>query len=723
MKLNRRDVLSATLATAVAGAGRALPALAAAPLALGVADPPRVAQKPKRIEQLGRVRVDNYAWLRDPDWKHVALDPSLMQKEIRAQLDAENRYAEAVLAPTRSRQDEYVASMIALASSDEAAPAAPDGPWEYYQYLRAGEDHPVYARRPRGGGAEQIVFDEQARAKGRAYYRIVEPTHSPDHTLFMWAEDLEGGDRYRVCVRDLATGAIREATKDEAFGISGVVFSPCSKWIFWLRRDAHGRPTTVLRQPVRGGTNEVVYEEADPALFLSLGRTASNRFVAIRISGPDLDEVRLLSADEPTGVPQLVEPRRPGIHYQVEEWRGQLVILTDAGDALDGKLMRVDPATPGRERWQEWIAHRPGCQILEMRAFGDFFVRRQRIDGRLEVVVTASGGAETTVGFDEAAYAVELDPVQDFAGRSVRLIYQSPKTPQRWIDYDTTTRQQRVVQARKGGKRFDARNYEVQRQFARAKDGESVPLTVLMRRGTRLDGSAPLLLYAYGAYGVSSEAEFSVPHLALADHGWIFAIAHVRGGSEKGRRWFLDGRRFHKANTFTDYIACAEHLVDRRYTRAKRIVAHGLSAGGLLMGAVANLRPDLWAGVIAQVPFVDMLNTMSDADHPLVPLFRPDWGDPLSDVQAYDYIAAISPYENVKRQVYPPIFATAGIRDGRVSYWEPAKWIANVRAQSSGKAPAMLLTDMAAGHQASAGRSDQFRQAARFWAFADACLA
>ena len=690
---------------------------------LGVANPPQTAIQPKRIEQLGRTRVDNYAWLRDPDWKHVALDPSLMQKEIRAHLDAENAYAEAVLAPTRARQEEYVASISALASSDEAAPAAPDGPWEYYQYLRAGEDHPVYARRPRGGGAEQIVFDEQARAAGRTYFRIVEPTHSPDHTLFLWAEDLEGGDRYRVCVRDLAAGTIREATKDEAFGISGVVFSPDSKWIFWLRRDAHGRPTAVLRQPAHGGADEVVYEETDPALFLSLARTASNRFVAIRVSGPDLDEVRLLFADDPTGVPQLVELRRPGTHYQVEEWRGQLVILTDANDALDGKLVRADPATPGREHWKEWVAHRPGCQILEIRAFRDFFVRRQRIDGRLEVVVTTPAGAESTVVFDEEAYVVELDPVQDFAGRSVRLIYQSPKTPQRWIDYDTATRRQRVVQARKGGKRFAARNYEVRRLFAKAKDGESVPLTVLMRKGTRLDGNAPLLLNAYGAYGVSTEAEFSVAHLALADRGWIFAIAHVRGGSEKGRRWFLDGRRFHKANTFTDYIACAEHLIGQRYTRAKRIVAYGLSAGGLLMGAVANMRPDLWAGVIAQVPFVDMLNTMSDADHPLVPLFRPDWGDPLSDPQAYDYIAAISPYENVKHQAYPPILSTAGIRDGRVSYWEPAKFIANVRAQSSSGKPAMLLTDMAAGHQSSSGRSDQFRQMARFWAFADACLA
>jgi oligopeptidase B len=728
----------------IAGMGGTAVCLAAISRRVRAADtarapvPPKVARRAKRIEQLGRVRVDEYAWLRDPDWKRVALDPSRMQPEIRTHLEAENRYAEAILAPTKKRQAEYVAAMNALASKDEAAPAAPDGPWEYYQYLRAGEDHPVHARRPRGGGREQIVFDEQARAAAvasggetsarsangaRAYYRIVEPSHSPDDSLFLWAEDLEGGDRYRICVRDLATGEIRTATSDEAFGISGVVFSPCSKWIFWLRRDAHGRPTTLLRQPSRGGADTVVYEEKDPALFMSLKRTASNRFVALRISGPDLDEVRLIPADDPTATPTLVEPRKVGVHYQVEEWRNQLILLTDADEALDGKLMRASPDAPSRNQWRDWIPHRPGCQILEVRAFQDHFVRLQRVEGKLEVVVTSADGAENAVVFDEEAHAVELDPLQDFASTNVRLLYQSPRTPMRWIEYDAATRRQRVIQQQSTGRSFSATHYEVRRLTARAKDGESIPVTVLLRKGTRLDGKAPLLLYAYGSYGVSTEATFSVPHLALVDKGWIFAIAHVRGGSEKGRRWFLDGRRFHKANTFTDFIACAEHLIAQRYTRARRIVAQGLSAGGLLMGAVSNLRPELWAGVIAQVPFVDMLNTMSDADHPLVPLFRPDWGDPLADTQAYDYIASISPYENVKSQAYPPILSTAGIRDGRVSYWEPAKWIANVRYHSTSQAPAMLLTDMASGHQIAAGRSDQFRQMAQFWAFADWSIA
>lgn len=690
-----------------------------------VAVPPQPARRPVRIEQLGRVRIDEYAWMRDPDWKGVSLDPSLLQPEIRQHLLAENCYAEAILGQARSRQEKYVERMSALTASDDVPLAAPDGPWEYYRYFRAGEDHPVHARRRRrGGGKEQILLDEQARAKGYAYYRITETAHSPDHSLFLWLEATEGGDRYRICVHDLRTGEIQAAPAADAFAIESAVFTACSQWLFWIRRDQHGRPTTVLRRPSRGGADVVVYEEKDPALFIVLGRTASHRYVTIRIHGPDLDEIRLITADDPTGVPRLIEPRQAGLHYQVEDWNGELVILTDADGALDGKLMRTSLAALGREYWRPWIAHREGCQILQMRAFEKHFVRLQRRDGRLEIVVSSSAAssAETPLAFNEEAYTVGLDHDQEYASSVLRLVYESPRTPPQSIDCDLASGQRKVVKAQSAGGGYSAGDHQVRRLFAHAPDGESVPITVLMHKRTRLDGSAPLLLYAYGSYGVSTEAEFSVANLALVEQGWIYAIAHVRGGSEKGRRWFLDGRRLKKANTFTDFIACAEHLIAQRYTRRRRIVAYGLSAGGLLMGAIANMRPDLWAGVIAQVPFVDMLNTMSDAEHPLVPLFRPDWGDPLADPQAYDYIASISPYENVKPQRYPAILATAGLRDDRVSYWEAAKWVANLRRQTTGKAPILFLTDMTAGHQAAAGRSSQYRQIALFWAFAEQSL-
>jgi len=698
-----------------------MPGLAGA--ATPLPKPPLTPARPRRITQLGRARTDDFAWLRDPNWNRVSRGEAPLNAEIRAHLEDENRYAETILAPTKPRQAQYAAAMAAMTGGDDSPPPAPDGPWLYYSYFRPGEDHPVHARKPRGGGPEQVLLDEQARAQGHAYYRIVEAAHSPDHSLFVWAEDLEGGDRHVICVRDLATGQVHASGKADGYGWKGLVVSPDSQWIFWIWRDAFSRPATVFRRPARGGDDVLVYEEKDPALFMSLERTASDGFVVIHILGPDLDEVRLIPAAAPTAEPRLVEPRRPGLHYTVQDWDGQLVILTDADGAIDGKLMRAPLDAPGKANWRDWVPHEPGRHILETLTFKSHFVRLQRRDGRLEVVATArGGGVERKVGFDEAAYTVGFDPQQDHDGARLRLIYQSPRMPGRWIDYDLAAGRQTVIKAVSAGGGFSPDAYEVRRLEAPAADGQQVPITVLMRKGTKLDGRARLLVYAYGSYGVSSEADFSVPALALVDQGWIYAIAHVRGGSEKGRGWFLDGRRFKKKNTFTDFIACTEHLHAGGYGAKDRTVAYGLSAGGLLMGGIANLRPDLWGGIIAQVPFVDMLNTMSDATHPLVPAFRPDWGDPLADPQAYDYIASISPYENVRRQAYPPILATAGIRDDRVSYWEPAKWAANIRRHNTGPAPTLFQTNMAAGHQAASGRSDQYNQMALFWAFAELSL-
>ncbi|MES2032617.1 MAG: S9 family peptidase [Pseudomonadota bacterium] len=713
--MNRRQLLG------TAAAAWILAPLAARAAALPA--PPVTVRKPVRIEQLGRVRIDEYGWLRDPDFAQVLVDPAKMQPEIRAHLEAENAYAAAVLAPTRPRQKTYLDAMMALAGGDVAPPPTPDGDWDYYSYVRPGEDHPVHARRSRTGGDEQVLLDEQARAKGHAYFRILQGVHSPDHSLFVWSEDVAGADGYSLCVRDLRTGEIHTRGKPDVYGWQGVVVSPCSQWIFWIQRDQYARPAKLFRRPARGGADILVYEHTDPALFMSVGRTVANSFTTIHISGPDLDEWRLIPAADPAATPRLVEPRQPGLHYRVEDWGGKLVILTDADGAIDGKLMLADPAKPGKADWRPWVDHRPGANILEMQPFRDHFVRLQRQDGKLEIVVTGRDRSEKTLAFDEQAYAVAITPDQEHDGARLRLLYQSPRTPQRWIDCDLATGARTVIKATSPGVGFSPEAYEVIRLSAPASDGALVPVTVLMKAGTKFDGASPLLLTGYGAYGVSTEAEFSIPALALVDQGWIFAIAHVRGGSEKGRQWFLDGRKFKKKNSFTDFIASAEHLIAKGYTRPRRIVAWGLSAGGLLMGGVVNLRPDLWAGVIAQVPFVDMLNTMSDATHPLVPAFRPDWGDPLADPQAYDYIASISPYENVTRQAYPPILATAGVRDPRVSYWEPAKWVANLRHNTTGKAPILFEVNMAAGHQASGGLADVFGLYAKFWAFADDSLA
>jgi oligopeptidase B len=720
--MRRRHLLGAAIAAA-------WPALSAGGVSAGHARaasapvapvPPVTPKRPLRIEQLGRVRIDDYAWLRDPHYKEFIAGQRDIDPEIRRHLEAENAYADAVLAPTRASQASWRAAMARYGVEPGTLPPLPRGGFVYDTRVRPGEDHVVHVRRPLAGGPEQILLDEQARSRGQSYYRVLEAQPSPDHTLYVWLEDVHGSDRYRICVHDLRTGEIR--SWEDGYGWSGLTVSPDSQWIFWTWRDPFGRAAKAFRTPARGEIRHtLVLEQPDPTLFMALGRTASDAWCTIRVFGPDLDEWRLIAAAAPTAEPVLMQAREPGLHYQVDDWGGGLVVLTDAAGALDGQLMLAAPGALSREDWTPLRPAREGVNILELRAFRDHLAWRQRERGRLAVVVRNRAGDEFLVAFGEAASDLEFDDVQDFDGTELRLVFQSPRTPPRWVGVDLRSGERRVLaETRVAG--FDPARYEVRRLQATADDGESVPITLLTRRGLRADGRAPLLVYGYGAYGVSSEPVFSVPAIALVDRGWAYAIAHVRGGAEKGRRWFLDGRRFAKRNSFTDFNACTDHLVAAGYGAPARCVAYGLSAGGLLMGGAMNLRPDRYAGVIAQVPFVDMLNTMSDPTHPLVPVFRADWGDPLADGRAYDYLASISPYENVTDAAYPMVLATAGLRDDRVSYWEPAKWVAKLRANTRSGKPILLRVNMAGGHQSSSGASDVLGQMALFWAFAQASV-
>ena len=714
--MKRRSVLAATIAAAWPG----LPAAAHA----AASDIPRLPitpRRPRRIEQLGRVRIDDYAWLRDPHYKDFLAGKRDLDPAIRHHLDDENAYADAVLAPTRASQARWRAAMAAYGAETGALPPLPRGGFIYDVRVRPGEDHLLHVRRPVDGGPEQVLLDEQARSRGQSYYRVIEAQPSPDHTLYVWLEDVHGSDRHRVCVHDLRTGQVR--SWEDAYGWHGLTVSPDSQWIFWLWRDEFGRPSKTYRTPARGAiVHTLVLDQPDPTLFTWLGRAASNAWCSIRVFGPDVDEWRLIPAASPTAEPVLVQAREQGLHYQVEDWAGQLVILTDAGGAIDGCLMTASLDAPGRSNWKLLRPVREGANILDMRAFADHLVWRERQDEQVIVGVRDREGNEffLTHGMDPTT--LEFDDVQDASGDEVRLVQQSPTTPPLWFGLNLRTAERRqLAQTQVAG--FDPSRYETRRLHARAADGQDVPITLLTRRGRPADGRGPLLVYGYGAYGISAEPLFSVPALALVDRGWAYAIAHVRGGSEKGRRWFLDGRLFSKRNSFTDFNACTDHLVAQGHGAPGRCVAYGLSAGGLLMGGAMNERPERYAGVIAQVPFVDMLNTMSDTTHPLVPVFRADWGDPLADAQAYDYMASISPYDNVHAAAYPAVLATAGLRDDRVPYWESAKWIAKLRAHTRSGKPVLLRVNMTGGHQSSSGASDELAEMARFWAFAEASVA
>jgi oligopeptidase B len=708
----RRFLAQAGVAALVGATG--LPVAAAGPT---LPTPPVTPRIPLVRSQVGRTRTDYYAWL-----KYV---PATGQRSvetlpppIRDHLTAENAYAEAVLSRVAEDERAFFDAMHARAPVGAAEPGLTRDGWVYGTAYPDGS-HPVYARRRAGASAEETLLDEAARAKGHAYYRTTAQQVSPDGRSYAWAEDIGGNDRHRVCVRDIATGEVRVVVDTDAYGYGGVVFSPSSRYLFWIWRDARNRPTRLYRTPVSGGARVLVYEEADPAIFMQVDRTAAGGFVAITLSGPDTSEVRLIPASAEEGAPSLVWPRAKGRRYSIEEWNGGLVALIEDAQALDGRIARVDRTSFAEQG--DLVPHRPGTQILQMASFRTALVRLERRDVLPRLVLTAPAGGEAQVALAGDAYALTLPPGQDHGGTACRAMIETPAEPPTWVDVDLASGRMTVV-ARQRVAGFDPARFEVRRLFAPAADGERVPITLLTRKGAKAEGTAPLLLHGYGAYGVSSEALFDVAPTVLVERGWTYAIAHVRGGSEKGRRWFLDGRLHRKHNSFGDFVACARYLVASGHAARDKLVSYGLSAGGLLVGASMNAAPELWAGVIGSVPFVDMLNTMSDADHPLVPLFRPDWGDPLSSAEDYDYMATISPYENVKRAPYPPLLTTAGLKDDRVGYWEPAKLVAEVRAQSTSASPAMLLTDMAAGHQASGGRDDQNRKMARFYAFAQGCI-
>jgi len=679
--------------------------------------PPAAPKLPHVVEQLGRRRVDDYAWMKDENWKEVLRDPQALRADIRAHLEAENAYTKAMLAATEPLQAALFAEMRGRIKEDDSSVPAPDGAWDYYVRYETGAQHPIHARRPKGrADGEAILLDEDAQAEGKPYFHVGSAAHSPDHALYGWAVDEQGSEYYEIQVRDLATGAVLPAPAVSANG--DFVFSPDSQWLFWVWRDENARPSRVFRRPARGGADVLVYEEADEGMFLGVGVSADDRYILIQIGDQETTEVRLIPAADPTATPVVAEPRAVGVKYDLDHWTDRWVIRTNADGAVDFKLCVSTVEVPARATWADWIAHQPGRYLTGFSAYAQHLVRAERVDALDRLVIMARAGAEHLIAFEEEAYALGLAGGYEYETSTVRFTYESPTTPRQWFDYDMESRARTLRKTQEVPSGHDASRYVARRLAARAADGAEVPITILMLRDTPLDGSAPLVLYGYGAYGHAMEPNFSIRNLSLVDRGWIWATAHVRGGSDKGWGWFLDGRREKKPNTFTDFIACAEHLVAEGYGRTGRIAAYGGSAGGMLMGAVANLRPDLWGAIIAAVPFVDVLNTMSDTSLPLTPPEWPEWGDPIHDAAAYDRIAGYSPYDNVGARPYPPILATGGLSDPRVTYWEPAKWTARLREHTTSDAPILLKINMDAGHGGASGRFEFLKEIALDYAFA-----
>ncbi len=679
---------------------------------------PIAAQRPATNTHHGIERTDSYAWLRAENWQEVMRDPSVLAPDIRDHLLAENAYTEAMLSKTKALQETLFQEMKARIKEDDLTVPAPDGPWAYFVSYVTGGQHPLFCREPRDGGHRQILLDGNRLAEGLAYFQLGGASHSHDHRLLAYGFDDKGSEFYTLKLRDPATGEDLPDSVPETTG--GAVWSADNQWIFYTRLDDNHRPRQVYRHRVGSDASEdvLVYDEPDSGFYVGVDETSDRRYIVIHTGDHQTSEVRLIPADGIEAEPLLTAAREPGHEYSVEHRDGRLIILTNSGEAEDFRIMEADIGA-GREGWREIEAQRPGRLILDVVVFRDFLVRLEREHGLPRIVIRRwADGEEHSIAFDEEAYSLGAIPGYEFATNQLRFNYSSMTTPAQVYDYDMATRERVLRKTQEVPSGHDPADYVTRRVFAPAPDGETVPISLLYRRTTPLDGSAPVLLYGYGAYGIAMPASFSTNRLSLVDRGFIYAIAHIRGGKDKGYGWYRTGRRKQKVNSFTDFIAAGRYLAESGITTPGNIVAHGGSAGGMLMGAVANMAPELFKGIVAEVPFVDVLATMLDDTLPLTPPEWPEWGNPVTSREDYGTIAAYSPYDNVKAQGYPHILALAGLTDPRVTYWEPAKWVAKLRAMKTDSNLLLLRTNMEAGHGGASGRFERLKEVAIAYAFA-----
>jgi oligopeptidase B len=680
--------------------------------------PPRADVQPTEVSAQGETWLDDYAWIRAENWREVLRDPSALPPKIRALLEAENAYAEEILGPTQALQKQLVREMRARLREDDSEPPAPDGPYSYYSRFRHGGQHRIYCRRPRAGGKETVLLDGDARAAGNAFFQLGAAHHSPDHRKFAWSADHQGSEMYAIGVRDVAAETDLDDHVEHAAG--DIVWTRDSSGFLYVLQDENHRPFRVMlhRLGSNAQADACIFEEADPAWFLALSPTRRGSRAFILVHGHDASEAHIVDLESPLIAPRVIAPRRPGLRYQPMD-HGDVFHIKTNHRARDFEIAVAPAETPEEVNWRPFLPAKDGRLIETVALFKDYLVLLAREENvpRLIIHELASGHSHE-IGFEAQTYFLKLETVYEFDSPLFRFSYSSMACSQETYDYDMAARQRLLLKKQMTPKDFDAAAYVVRNVLAPAPDGEKVPISLLYRRQTPIDGTAPLLIYGYGAYGHAMDANFSTNRLSLVDRGFVYAIAHVRGGTEKGWRWYEEGKLDKKANTFGDFLAATRHLVALGFADRRRIIAHGGSAGGMLMGAIANAAPELFAGIIAEVPFVDVLNTMLDASLPLTPPEWLEWGDPIHDPQAFAAIRAYSPYDNVRPQNYPAILALAGLTDPRVTYWEPAKWVARLRAAMTGGGPIVLRTAMGAGHAGAPGRFDRLEEIARAFAFA-----
>lgn len=671
---------------------------------------PDVAKKPYVVKTPhGAERNDEYYWLRDDTRKNP---------EMLAYLNAENAYTDSVMAPLKPLQEKVYEEIVGrIKQDDSSVPYRERGYWYYTRY-ETGKDYPIYARR-KGSmeGAEEILLDVNEMAKGKEYFGVGDWEVSQDNTLLAWAEDAVGRRQYTIKVKNLQTG---EVFADEVPGVSAnLVWADDNKTLFYVWNDPKTLLTTRVKSHVLGTpakSDALVYEEKDDSFYMGVGRTRDDKFICIQVGSTVSSEARCAPAADPKDFVVLA-PRQRDVEYEVDHHGGRWVIRTNADDAKNYKVMTAPDGSTSRAQWQEWIGHRDDVFVDGFELFDGFTAIAERSEGLERLRLLKADGREEYVKADEPAYgmglSVNAEPDTDW----LRYTYTSMTTPATVYELNTKTGERKQLK-RDPVIGYDPSKYTTERLWATARDGTKIPVSVVYRKGFRKDGTAALLQYAYGSYGSSTDPGFNLPVVSLLDRGMVYVLAHIRGGQEMGRKWYDDGKLFNKKNTFTDFIDVTDFLVEEGYASKDRVAAYGGSAGGLLMGAIANMAPEKYRVILSQVPFVDVVTTMLDPSIPLTTNEYDEWGNPEKK-EYYDYMLSYSPYDNLKAQAYPSMFVGTGLWDSQVQYFEPAKYVARLRDLDTAGAdhPVLFRINMDAGHGGKSGRFRRYRELSEMYAF------
>ena len=672
--------------------------------------PPRAEQRPYSYERHGIRVEDPYAWLRDKGY------PTVDDKDVLDYLKAENAYFEAAMKPHAALTEEIFQEMKGRIKEDDASVPLKDGDWLYWSEFKKGTQYRDWYRKPVAGGEPVLIFSENAEAEGKDYFRLGAFSVSPDGKRLATLVDDDGSERFKLVVRDLATGKDVETVTE--VGIGNPVWTSDSKGLVFTEVNDQWRSYRaryhVIGQPL--SATKTLYEEKDDIAFsVGVDRTTDRSLIVIATGNNSSNEVRIVPADKPDVPLKLVRPRKADVQYEVDAAHGKLWILTN-DDHVNFRIASADPARPG-----EWTTVVPGSDRTYLRgvtAHRDHMLVTSRVDGLDQLMLRDyASGAQDRVPFGEASYSASFGGNPEYAPAAYRIGYSSMVTPATVFDYHPATDKLETLKVQEIPSGYDPARYVTERLMIPARDGKKVPVSIVRLKDSPKDGSGKLFLYGYGAYGYAIPPSFSTSRLSLVDRGFAYAIAHIRGGDDLGYQWFLDGKLKARNNSFNDFVDVARGLVDAGYAKPGRIAAQGGSAGGELMGAVVNQAPELFGAVVADVPFVDVLNTMLDDTLPLTPGEWTEWGNPIADKAAFELLKSYSPYDNVTAQAYPPMLITGGLNDPRVTYWEPAKWTARLRATKTDDNLLLMKINMGAGHGGKSGRWNSLHEVAEAYTF------